>query len=715
MSEWLFTRLDWLIAWRHLRTGDELPVWVRPLLVGAIYLIAVGGALAWYASTLDPGIAPIVDGPFEVPGTDVGPTPLQRYYGAFGGLTLVLGIMALTFGLLSWFFNLLPTIITMSVLLGCMALVVVLSLMSGLEGDLRDKILAQKAHVRIARQDGRPFEDYGELTRELAEAPGIAGAAPYLEGEIMLKSGLNRQGAILSGIIPDQQAAVSNLPSLVRDGKYEYLEHPESIPEPDPFAMDDEEDTPWRLRHLEKERKAGEKRSRSFEGQKAKEGGAFDLPPPPIPPTLEGEDEGEGEDAATASADVDLEADEGGWEDPVEELRRRGKALPDEDAGGDRDPELPPPPEDEPDSGEDDVPGEEPAADRAGSPEDEAGPRFGVPPPEPEASPEDDGWEDPAAEIERLRESGELPPAPQGAGAREAEPEPDDTLEPEPDLEDDAETQGDEPILDPVLIGRELSMELGVRVGAEVQLVTPVGRMTPAGRIPGVLGAKIAGVFFSGMYEYDRKNVYAPLPIVQRFLRAGDRVSGIEVKLVDIERIDEGKAAVVAVVERLGRSEELLVEDWRDLNRNLFSAMFLEKVAMFIALLFVVLVASFGILASNLMSVMEKSKEIAILKAMGTPDSGILRVFVAEGLCVGILGSFGGIGMGLALCWALDRFGLPLNENVYYIEKLPVVVNPLEVALVGVAALVIVCFSSLYPALVASRLRPVDGLRQADQ
>jgi ABC-type lipoprotein release transport system permease subunit len=697
VSEWLFTRLDWLIAWRHLRTGDELPVFVRPLLVGALYLIAVGGALAWYASTLDPGVQPIVEGPFEVPGTDLGPTPLQRYYGAFGGLTLVLGIMALTFALLSWFFNLLPTIITMSVLLGCMALVVVLSLMSGLEGDLRDKILAQKAHVRVARHDGRPFEDYGTLTEALSQAPGVAGAAPYLEGEIMLKSGLNRQGAILSGIIPDQQAAVSNLPSLIRQGEYAWLQKPELIPDPDPFALDDEEDTPWRLRHLEKQRKADEKRSRSFEGQKSKDDDGLDLPPMPPIPSLQEED---GEDSE--GEPVDLEADEGGWEDPVQELERRGKL-----------PELPAPGEDA--SADED----EGAQERARTPDEETGPRLRLPPPpEPEPEPEpdaaDDGWEDPAAEVERLRAAGELPTKPDPPGTPDAEPdapEPDDTEPDDTETDDD----DDEPILDPVLIGRELSMELGVRVGAEVQLVTPVGRMTPAGRIPGVLGAKIAGVFFSGMYEYDRKNVYAPLPIVQRFLRAGDRVTGIEVKLVDVERIDEGKAAVIDVVERLGRSEELLVEDWRDLNRNLFSAMFLEKVAMFIALLFVVLVASFGILASNLMSVMEKSKEIAILKAMGTPDSGILRVFVAEGLCVGILGSFGGIGMGLALCWALDRFGLPLNENVYYIEKLPVVVNPLEVALVGVAALVIVCFSSLYPALVASRLRPVDGLRQADQ
>jgi len=327
-----------------------------------------------------------------------------------------------------------------------------------------------------------------------------------------------------------------------------------------------------------------------------------------------------------------------------------------------------------------------------------------------------DGWEDPAQEIDRLREEGVLPPEADGAdGGKDPDEEPDggDGGDAVGDV-DGLGISGEAATVFPLLIGKELSAELGVRVGAQVQLITPIGRMTPAGRVPGQLVTKVAGVFFSGMYEYDRKNVYSPLPVVQRFLLVGDRVSGIEVKLADVEAIDAGKAEVERIVAESGRADELIVEDWRDLNRNLFSAMFLEKVAMFIALLFVVLVASFGILASNLMSVMEKAKEIAILKAMGTADQGIMRIFIAEGLVMGLLGSAGGIMMGLGLCWALDRFGLPLNENVYYIEKLPVVINPSEVGLVWVAALAIVCASSLYPALVASRLRPVDGLRHSE-
>ena len=634
----MFQQLDWMIAWRHLRSGDVLAPWVRPLLLGSIYLIVIGALLAVYASTLDDAGGVALDAADP-------PSALQRYFGGFGGITLLAGVMALAFALLARFFNLLPTIIAMSVLLGCMALVVVLSLMSGLEADMRVKILNQKAHIRVARADGKPFDDYVALAHALAEVPGVVGASPYLEGEIMVRSRLNRQGAILSGILADEHATASNLPSLVQEGSYEYLSHPADIPNPDPFALDPES-TPWRLRHLDK-----------------KDGEDTKLPPPPPARPVP--------DAGTPTAIAD----------------KRPSAL---------SRELPPPPAKGDDEGWED-------------PNDALRPEAARVRPDPAAlEPDDDdegGWEDP--------NTGSV-----DAGRRDATV---DGAEPDGERPSDADggwirsSDDDDVIEDPILIGRELAMELAIGVGSEVQLITPVGRMTPAGRLPGSLIAKVGGVFFSGMYEYDRKNVYAPLAVVQRFLLAGDRVNGIEVKLADVDAIDDGHRAVAAAVAAAGRGDELVVEDWRELNRNLFSAMFLEKVAMFIALLFVVLVASFGILASNLMSVMEKSKEIAILKAMGTSDRGIMRVFIAEGLCVGILGSLGGICMGLGLCWALDRYGLPLNENVYYVEKLPVVVNPGEVTLVGLAALVIVCVSSLYPALVASRLRPVDALRLTEK
>ena len=679
MSELLFSPLDWKIAWRHLRAGDERPAWVWPLIIGAIYLIVVGVAMAFHAASLDaPATGATVLGPFGPIEAPDEPTPLQRYYGAVGGVTLIAGLMALVLGLLARFFNLLPTIITMSVLLGCMALVVVLSLMSGLESDLREKILDQKAHIRVSRENGRPFDDYIALADALEQGEGIVGASPYLEGEIMVRSGLNRQGAILAGIMSERQTRVSNLPELVKAGDYAYLTDPAAIPEPDPFSLEDP-GTPYRLRHLEKERKKVVDREPDDPDPPDVDLGTAskNLPPPP-------EDEGDDES--------------GGWEDPEEELGKAKKSkLPKKD--------MP----------------LKPAASPAEL-ELSGSMLRGLPSVTDrllEEAAEDDDWEDPEEEIAKLREEGKLPPAPEG--------EPKDAEEEEQEDGEDDEDDGfgeEERVLAPILIGKELSMELGVRVGSEVQLITPIGRTTPAGQIPGVLAAQVGGVFFSGMYEYDRKNVYAPLPVVQRFLLTGDRVTGIEVALAEVESIDEGKAEVERIVAAAGRGDELIVEDWRDLNRNLFSAMFLEKVAMFIALLFVVLVASFGILASNLMSVMEKSKEIAILKAMGMSDAGIMRSFVAEGLVVGLLGSFGGIAMGLALVMAPDPFSLSsivaaLSElfsspGVYYIEGLPVLVNIEEVALVGVAALVIVCLSSIYPALIASRLRPVDALRHTE-
>jgi lipoprotein-releasing system permease protein len=714
LSAWTHA-LEWRIAWRHLRVGERHPRWVDALTYTSLFVLAIGLGFVFWAAHL---------GPAPEPGEQLFSatvaTALQRQFGVFGGLSLAIGTMLLVLAVLARFFNLLATIITMSVLLGCMALVVVLSLMSGLEADLRDKILDQKAHLRVSARDGNRFTDYEALTEALNRVPEVAGASPYLEAEVMVRSGINRQGAVLLGVQPERMLQVSNLAELMREGSFDALMHPETIPEPDPFAIADPE-TPWRLRHLEKDKpkiKPGNVIRNKIERDpppplpdiedepgKPAELGINDAPDAPKPsksgielppPELFGPPKGIGPFGPDGLPVLPSESDDG-WEDPVEVLG------------------LDAPPTDP-------APIEPPSPDIAKEPADDEW--------------DEGGWEDPVEVLE-------LPPG----------------TEPEPDAGDGEPGDGDiaieqnppsrEGVVDPILIGRELANELAVGVGARVQLITPVGRLTPAGRVPGILASRVGGVFHSGMYEYDRKNVYIPLPVAQAFLRTGDRVSGIEVKLHDIDQLDAGQAAVEAALSSIGRTgptleriaavalelvederqraeiaerlgldstdSGLIVESWKELNRNLFSAMFLEKIAMFVALLFVVLVASFGILASNLMSVLEKSKEIAILKAMGSPDHLIQRVFVAEGLVLGLLGAIGGISLGLALCFSLDRFGFPFNENVYYIERLPVVVNPSEVAVVGIAALFIVFLSSLYPARVASRMRPIDGLRHQEK
>jgi ABC-type lipoprotein release transport system permease subunit len=727
--------LEWRIAWRHLRVGDRHPRWVDLLTVVSLFMLTVGVSFVLWAAHLGP--SPLPD---EQLFSAAIATPQQRNFGVFGGLSVAAGAMLLVLALLARFFNLLATIITMSVLLGVMALVVVLSLMSGLEADLRDKILDQKAHLRVSESEGNRFTDYHELVEALVALPGVAGASPYVEAEIMVRSGINRQGAVLLGVEPERLLQVSNIAEIMSEGSFESLTHPETIPDPDPFAST--QDTPWRLRHLDKNGGGAGKdgATKDAVGLPFPPGSIIEpkrlapLPAPlPTPSPSEQPADGEpqprvgsglggtadpignlnripppaelfGNDAIGHYGPLPQFGDEDGWEDPVEVLGLKNDAPEPEPAPTRVDP---------------------PAVDDWGS---------------------DDGWEDPVAVL-GLPPEAEAPDEGKSEGEAESpsEPEAGDGLDKESVL-DPLRNEG---VVDPILIGRELANELAVGVGTRVQLITPVGRLTPAGRVPGILAAKVGGVFYSGMYEYDRKNVYAPLAVAQAFLRTSDRISGIEVKLDDIEQVDAGKTAVEGELRRLGRSasplhrtvrrlinaisdeklraevaarhgidleeSELIVESWKELNRNLFSAMFLEKIAMFVALLFVVLVASFGILASNLMSVLEKSKEIAILKAMGSPDQLIQRVFVSEGLCLGLLGALGGISMGLGLCFALDRFGFPFNENVYYIERLPVVINPVEVAVVGVAALVIVFLSSLYPARVASRMRPVDGLRHQEK
>ena len=699
--------LEWRIAWRHLRVGERHPRWVDVLMLVSLFLLVVGVGFVLWAGHL---------GPEPLPGEQLfsaaASSALQRQFGVFGGVSIGLGVMAMVLALLARFFNLLATIITMSVLLGCMALVVVLSLMSGLEADLRDKILAQKAHLRISSATGHRFTDYEALTLAIAELPEVAGASPYLEAEIMIRSGINRQGAVLLGVQPERLLQVSNIAEIVREGSFEALVDPNSIPDPDPFAITDPE-TPWRLRHLDEEESGLSVRRQPVpldkiepvDPKRVNELGPNEFEPKPIElPDLDEPEQGRPK-AIEPKLDprrelpgppIELfgppgspgpfgpgskalkDAVDDGWEDPVEVLGLEDQAGETGEAPRDPPREVPTRPLRRDTDDDDDWGG-------------------------------DEGWEDP---VEVLDLGGD----PVGDPVDDPTEAPADTSDPaelEPELPPSPPRR--EGVVDPILIGRELANELAVGVGARVQLITPVGRLTPAGRVPGILAAKVGGVFLSGMYEYDRKNVYMPLPVAQAFLRTGDRVTGIEVKLHDIDALEAGQAAVAAALARQGRGDELIVESWKQLNRNLFSAMFLEKIAMFVALLFVVLVASFGILASNLMSVLEKSKEIAILKAMGSPDTLIQRVFVAEGLVLGLLGAVGGITVGLSLCWALDRFGFPFNENVYYIERLPVVVAPAEVAVVGVAALVIVWLSSLYPARVASRMRPVDGLRQQDK
>jgi len=228
----------------------------------------------------------------------------------------------------------------------------------------------------------------------------------------------------------------------------------------------------------------------------------------------------------------------------------------------------------------------------------------------------------------------------------------------------------------------------------------------PTGPIPRLKSFRVAGHFYTGMYEFDSKLAYVTLEEAQKFLGVRGEVTGIEVRTTDADAANE---VAERIAKRLGPGLE--ARSWQELNRNLFAALWVEKLGMFIFLTFIVLVASFSIVSNLIMLVTEKGREVAILKSMGASDGGILRVFFAEGLYIGIVGLGLGLVMGIGSCLLIYKFGLPLDPDVYYIHKLPIVMRPSEIASVAGAALGLCCLATLYPAYLASRLRPVEGLR----
>jgi lipoprotein-releasing system permease protein len=266
---------------------------------------------------------------------------------------------------------------------------------------------------------------------------------------------------------------------------------------------------------------------------------------------------------------------------------------------------------------------------------------------------------------------------------------------------------GARPAVPGILLGEELYEHiLRVFIGSDVDVACPMCGVGPLGPMPKLKTFRVAGHFYSGMYEFDSKLAYVALADAQKFLAMPGEVTGIEVRT---ETPEAAHAVAAEITRRLGSGYE--VRTWEELNRGLFAALKLEKLAMFVVLTFIALVASFSIISNLIMLVTEKGREVAILKSMGARDVAILRVFFAEGLYIGLLGLALGMGLGIGGCLLLGHYGLPLNPDVYYIEKLPIVMRGGEIAAVSLAALLLCCLATLYPALMASRLRPAEGLR----
>ncbi|MEM6959495.1 MAG: ABC transporter permease, partial [Myxococcota bacterium] len=418
----------------------------------------------------------------------------------------------------------LATIASLSILAvsvsSCM-LTSVLSVMGGFRDDLQRKILGNHAHVVVDGADSRPFEGWEPVLEKVRDTPGILGASPFLEGEVMATSASNRESVVLRGILPEALVQVTDLEDNLTSGSLEYLRVPEELLELPPSA-------------------------RRF---------------------------------------------------PI----RTGDLFPDE--GDDA------PPNDGPNEGS--------------SLLREIDELIDVPP-----DAEDD--------VRALRDAMDGDSA-----ARRAL----DALD---------APRRNEDVLPSIVVGKELARSLRLFVGDEIDIISPFGRLGPTGPMPKSRRFRVAAIFYTGMYEYDMKLAYVLLDSAQSFLNRGDTITGIEAKVGTIEEaasvadrvrsrlgiastvfvVDEGETAQITA-----ESSTLRVRDWQELNKNLFGALALEKLAMFVTLGIAILIAGFCVFGTLTLMVQEKSREVGILKAMGSRSKDIVALFLFEGFLIGVYGA----------------------------------------------------------------------------
>ncbi len=259
-----------------------------------------------------------------------------------------------------------------------------------------------------------------------------------------------------------------------------------------------------------------------------------------------------------------------------------------------------------------------------------------------------------------------------------------------------------------IVLGRELAKNLGVLEGDAIYLISPRGMLSPIGHVPAMKQFKVTGFFESGMYEYDQTFAYINIRDAQKIMRLGDSVTGLDIRVTDLY---DARNVAQKITGKLGFP--YWARDWMQMNRNLFKALKLERRVMFIILTLIILVAAFNIASSLIMMVMGKTRDIAILKAMGATERSVRKIFVFNGMVIGTIGTFIGLVLGLIICTALKHYNIhELTGDIYYFTTtLPVKLELADVLSIIVAALLICFLATLYPARQASKLNPVEAIR----
>lgn len=573
------------------------------------------------------------------------------------------------------------------VAVGVMALIVVLSVMGGFEADFREKITGSKAHVVISAKDGY-IENYEEIRAIALKTDRVEGANGYVEAEVMLNSPTNLQAAILRGIDYREIVTTTKLGDYIEEGKLEYLEDPDALPSISMVGsvvqrgtlsiQSDTEDGGLTDAKVDRLEQAGARAAIAFAGDKhgawiAKGSQEIELPAgvETAPETVVGD--------ANSPQNAEHNADD---------LTKNGDIydLPDVD------PIAP-------------MPRRRSAADVGNNATD------GDLSPELLAAIGEDRWVD-SESSPTVRQPAAMGDA--QAGATQYDREPNAVLLPQNKR---TRTMKAMPGLDgsdssrrvgAIILGRELKNNLTLYLGGELNIMSPSGDIGPAGNLPKSRPFKVVGSYYSGMFEYDAKMAYISLADAQAFLGIGNAVTGIDVKC---SRLEDSKRVRDALREKLKDYPNVQVDDWLTLNSSLFGAIMLEKVAMFVILTSIILVASFNILCLLIMMVIEKAREIAIFKAMGARDSSIVRMFVVQGAIIGGLGTAIGLILGLGLCVIIAQLGIKMPGNVHYITQIPVMVNAVEVIVICAASIAISLLATVLPSRMAVKLDPVSGLR----
>jgi lipoprotein-releasing system permease protein len=282
-------------------------------------------------------------------------------------------------------------------------------------------------------------------------------------------------------------------------------------------------------------------------------------------------------------------------------------------------------------------------------------------------------------------------------------------------IEGSVDILGEEPKpgeLPPIIMGKELAHKLKAKVGDDVTVVVPLSNIDfdtwrAKSSAPRTRKFRVSGIFYSGFDEYDRRLMYTALRDTQELVGRGDQVMGVELKVKDVDRASE----IAVKLERALGGPPYQVQDWYELNHNLFTALNLQKLALVIILTLIIVVAAVNMISALTMMVTDKTREIAILKSMGATSSSVARVFQLLGFAIGGIGTLIGVGIGLVTCYVVQGYGYHLDPKVYLIDRLPIDVEWFEVVLVAGITLGISLGATWAPAQSAASLRPVEGLR----